>query len=214
VQVAKDGLEGLGLCLKSPPDIILSDVQMPRMDGWQFLRMLRSRPTLKQVPVLFLTTLGTEEDRLRGYRLGVDDFLQKPYQPRDLLGRVDRAVMRSAQMSEVQSPKEQDAFSGDLQLVALPSVLSFMELERKTGLLRIGPQVNGTIYLEAGIAVHVDLPGSDPSQSDEERLYRLMEAALGRWDFSPSLPEFTRTAQIPLGAALMEFARRSDEAAR
>jgi hypothetical protein len=74
--------------------------------------------------------------------------------------------------------------------------------------------VNGTIYLEAGIAVHVDLPGSDPSQSDEERLYRLMEAALGRWDFSPSLPEFTRTAQIPLGAALMEFARRSDEAAR
>ena len=69
---AKDGLEGLGIAIRERPDVILTDVNMPRMDGWKLLRMLRSRPNLASTPIIFLTTLNDDSQRLKGYRLGVD----------------------------------------------------------------------------------------------------------------------------------------------
>ena len=78
VREAEDGLAALGACLKQPPDLIISDVQMPRMDGWQLVRMLRARPTLSRIPLVLLTTLTDDESRLTGYRLGVDEAVNVP----------------------------------------------------------------------------------------------------------------------------------------
>jgi len=61
VREAADGLEALAACLKRPPDLVISDVQMPRMDGWQLVRMLRARPSLARVPIVLFTTL-TDDD--------------------------------------------------------------------------------------------------------------------------------------------------------
>ena len=83
---AVDGFEGLALCLKQLPDVIVCDVQMPRMDGWQFLRMVRARPSLARSPVVFLTTEQGDEERLRGYQLGVDDYITKPFARRGAAG--------------------------------------------------------------------------------------------------------------------------------
>jgi len=68
VRIAPDGFEALAMCLKEPPDIVLSDVQMPRMDGWQLLRLIRARPSLASLPVVFLTMLNGENERLLGYQ--------------------------------------------------------------------------------------------------------------------------------------------------
>ena len=87
--------DALALCLKESPDVIVSDVHMPRMDGWQLLRMVRARPSLASVPFLFLTTLGGESDRLRGYQLGVDDYIPKPFRGKELQARVDRIMTRA-----------------------------------------------------------------------------------------------------------------------
>ena len=95
VHIGTNGLEGLALCLQHKPDIVLSDVQMPKMDGWQLLRMIKSRQQLASTPVIFLTTLSSEEDRLRGYRLGVDDYIAKPYASSTLVEHVERAVQRT-----------------------------------------------------------------------------------------------------------------------
>ena len=121
VTTAEDGLKGLAACLKDPPDLVLSDVQMPRMDGWNFLRTIRARPSLSATRVIFQTTLGGEQERLKGYQLGVDDYLAKPYAPEELVLRVERLFQRNMQLSGDPSRK---ALRGDLEQVSLPTVLS------------------------------------------------------------------------------------------
>jgi uncharacterized protein (TIGR02266 family) len=109
VRVARDGIAGLALCIEEKPDVILTDVQMPRMDGWQMVRLLRARASLSHVPILFLTSLSSEQDRLVGYRLGVDDYMTKPLAPEDLVSRVDRAVLRAEQINRTTNQAERDA---------------------------------------------------------------------------------------------------------
>src|SRR6185312_11067917 len=76
--------------------LIVSDVNMPKMDGWQLLRLLRTKPQYATVPVLFTTTLSGEADRLRGYRLGVDDYLAKPFRVAELRARVHQLLARAS----------------------------------------------------------------------------------------------------------------------
>jgi len=121
VRIAPDGFEALAQCLKETPDVIVSDVHMPRMDGWQLLRMCRARPTLSSVPFLFLTTLGGEQERLRGYQLGVDDYVAKPFRGKELQARVDRVVARVHRAPHALAA--QKTLRGDLGQVSLPSVL-------------------------------------------------------------------------------------------
>ena len=88
---ATNGDEGLRLALQEVPDLILLDVMMPRMSGWDVCRQLRQRGV--DVPVIMLTARGEEVDRVLGLELGADDYVTKPFSLRELLARV-RAVLR------------------------------------------------------------------------------------------------------------------------
>jgi len=77
------------------PDLVLLDVMMPDIDGFEVLRMIRETST---VPVIMLTAKGEEEDRIRGLELGADDYITKPFSPRELVSRV-KAVLRRTDMS-------------------------------------------------------------------------------------------------------------------
>lgn len=215
VRVAADGLEALGLCLKEPPDALMTDVHMPRMDGWQLLRMVRSRAQLKRMPVLFLTTLANESDRLLGYRLGVDDYLAKPCAPADLLERMDRAALRATQAARAgELENAPESLRGDLQLVGLASLLSFLELERKSGVVRVGPVVNGVIHLRDGAPVQVVVDGLEQTSTVEERFAALIAADQGRFEFRPGVVDQADTVNRSLGMLLLECARRADEGTR
>jgi CheY-like chemotaxis protein len=215
VRIAGDGLEALGLCLKEPPELLLTDVQMPKMDGWQLLRMVRARPQLRRMPVIFLTTLPRESDHLLGYRLGVDDYLAKPCVPDQLLVRADRAALRALQGGQGEPRAEQPgALRGDLELVGLPSLLSFLELERKSGLVRVGPYTNGSIQLRDGAPVQIEVSGLAPDASPEARLFALVSATRGRFEFRPCVVDAPDSVQRSLGMLLLECARRADEAKR
>src|SRR5215213_6955783 len=74
VDTASDGEEGLNKAIASPPDLVICDVMMPRKDGWTVVKALRSRSEFAFVPVIFLSALGSDEDRIRGFRLGADDY--------------------------------------------------------------------------------------------------------------------------------------------
>jgi DNA-binding response OmpR family regulator len=88
---AGDGKKGLALALSEAPDLILLDVMMPGMSGWDVCRELRRRGV--DVPIIMLTARGEETDRVRGLELGADDYVTKPFSLRELLARV-RAVLR------------------------------------------------------------------------------------------------------------------------
>jgi DNA-binding response OmpR family regulator len=90
---ASDGLQALGQVREKMPDLVLLDVMMPEMDGFETLRMIRE---ISSVPVIMLTVRSSEEDKVRGLDLGADDYITKPFSPRELVSRA-RAVLRRFQ---------------------------------------------------------------------------------------------------------------------
>jgi DNA-binding response OmpR family regulator len=112
VTVAHTGQRGLELALSEKPDVVILDVLMPAMDGWQVCQALRQHST---VPILMLTALGEEVDRILGLELGADDYLTKPFSTRELLARL-RALLRRVKLDRG-DPKETGALqAGDLSL--------------------------------------------------------------------------------------------------
>jgi DNA-binding response OmpR family regulator len=87
---AEDGEIGLVLADKYPPDIVILDLMMPKIDGWEVCRRLQQK---RKVPVIMLTARGEEIDRVAGLTLGADDYVVKPFSPRELMARV-KAVLR------------------------------------------------------------------------------------------------------------------------
>jgi DNA-binding response OmpR family regulator len=95
VEVAPDGPAGLALARSSAPDLVILDVMLPGLDGFRVLRSLRSEALT--MPVLVLTARGEESDKVRGLRLGADDYLTKPFGLLELLARVEALLRRSGQ---------------------------------------------------------------------------------------------------------------------
>jgi DNA-binding response OmpR family regulator len=93
VTVAADGERGLSLLRTRPFDVILLDVMLPGADGFEVCRRLRAAPELAGVPVIMLTARGDDVDKIVGLELGADDYLAKPFNPRELLARI-HAVLR------------------------------------------------------------------------------------------------------------------------
>jgi DNA-binding response OmpR family regulator len=91
---ANNGTQAINKIRNSLPDLILLDVMMPDIDGFEVLRMIRE---VSIVPVIMLTAKGEEEDRVRGLEMGADDYITKPFSPRELVSRV-RAVLRRTEM--------------------------------------------------------------------------------------------------------------------
>jgi chemosensory pili system protein ChpA (sensor histidine kinase/response regulator) len=88
VVTAKDGVEAISVLQDHRPDVILLDVEMPRMDGYEFARHVRNDPSLSRVPIIMVTSRVSEKHRARAIEIGVNDYLGKPYQERELLEAV------------------------------------------------------------------------------------------------------------------------------
>jgi two-component system copper resistance phosphate regulon response regulator CusR len=95
--LARDGVDGLHLALTDEYDLVVLDVMLPRLDGWQVLREIRQKG--KHLPVLFLTARDQVEDRVKGLEFGADDYLVKPFAFSELLARV-RALLRRGRTNE------------------------------------------------------------------------------------------------------------------
>lgn len=89
---AEDGEAGLILARQHRPDLVVLDLMLPKMDGWEVCRRLRQR---SEVPVIMLTARGEEIDRVAGLTLGADDYVVKPFSPRELVARVKAVLRRS-----------------------------------------------------------------------------------------------------------------------
>ena len=92
------GRDGLVAARQSPPDLVILDVMLPGMDGMQVCQALRAEPTTSTLPILMLTARGEEADRVRGLELGADDYVTKPFSPKELVARVG-ALLRRADRS-------------------------------------------------------------------------------------------------------------------
>jgi len=89
---ASDGAEALVVARRTIPDLILLDVHMPLLNGFEVCRTLRSEPALARIPIVMLTAAGREADRARGRAAGADEYLTKPFSPLALLALVEALV--------------------------------------------------------------------------------------------------------------------------
>jgi DNA-binding NarL/FixJ family response regulator len=113
VSTARNGREALAMVAQDSPDLIVSDVRMPVMDGYAFARRLRSAPAYALIPIVFLTAKGEIDDRIEGFRSGVDAYLTKPFEPnelivviRNILQRVERTHSTIARLVGNDEPEE------------------------------------------------------------------------------------------------------------
>ena len=100
VYEASDGLEALEFIAKYNYSIVILDVMMPKLDGWRTCKEIRK---ISKIPIIMLTARGEEYDKLLGFELGVDDFMVKPFSPKELLARMNAIIRRSSSSQESNS---------------------------------------------------------------------------------------------------------------
>jgi two-component system, OmpR family, alkaline phosphatase synthesis response regulator PhoP len=94
VRVAKNGQEALKQMENNQPDLLVLDLMLPGMDGLEVCRIIRSNPRFQQLPIIMLTAKGEEIDKVLGLELGADDYMTKPFSPRELLARIKARLRR------------------------------------------------------------------------------------------------------------------------
>lgn len=103
VTEAADGMEAIKLCREQDFDIIIMDIMMPELDGFSACREIRK---FKQTPIIMLSARGEEYDKINGFELGIDDYVVKPFSPKELMLRIDAVMKRSKAKAEPESTNE------------------------------------------------------------------------------------------------------------
>jgi DNA-binding response OmpR family regulator len=151
VHVVGEGRAVLDRCRQRPPDVLVLDVMMPRVDGLDVCRILRAGPNPVTVPILLVTARTSEDDVLLGLELGADDYLTKPYSPRVLVARVRALLRRARTLGGEEAPVIRvgdvtvDAHRFEVRVAGRPVRLTAKEF----GLLEVLARAPGRVFTRA-----------------------------------------------------------------
>jgi DNA-binding response OmpR family regulator len=211
VTTAGDGLDALAKIESLTPDLVLTDTRLPKLDGYTLVRKLKERVEWSGIPIVFLTSQKSIEDKIRGLELGVEDYLTKPIFVRELIARVNLLLAKRTQ-ENIAASKPANAgrthFSGSTQDMAVVDLLQTFEVSRKSGVVHLrGNAHEAHIYFKDGKVVDAELG----ALRGEEAIYRALiwnEAAF-EVEFKPVAGEDVIGGSTQ--AILMEGMRRVDE---
>ena len=144
VHNAGNGAEGLALMQQVHPDIVILDVNMPVMDGFETMENISNSRDLRETPVLFISSHDQPHLKMKGLDLGAEDYIVKPFNRTELLARVKAALRRSERYRRVEKNME-----GDLSQVSLAELLQTFDMGRKTFSILL-KETGGVLYVEAG----------------------------------------------------------------
>ncbi len=210
VTTSTDGADALAKIQLSAPDLILSDTRLPRLDGYEFARRLKENPEHANIPIVFLTSQKSVEDKVRGLELGVEDYLTKPIFVRELIARVNLLLARRTQEKMATSAPltARTRLSGSLEDMGVVDLLQTFEVSRKSGVAKIddGRKV-ATVYFRDGKVVDATLG----HLRGEEAVYRALIWNTG--SFEVEFRPVPNADVIPTSTQglLMEGMRRVDE---
>jgi CheY-like chemotaxis protein/Tfp pilus assembly protein PilZ len=201
VRFAANGAEAYKACVEEPPDLLLADVSMPVMTGWRLVETLASRPRLSEIPVVLMSEDASDMTRLKAYRLGVRDFVNKPFTDEEL-------VLRLRRLFATVRPPPDVVLRGDLAQIGVGTLLSLLDFERKSGIL-IGLRDDRVIrvFLASGRVVKVEGPGATSTQS----LMDLLDWKRGTFEFIATEVVGEDEVGLPTSNLLLEHARMCDE---
>jgi uncharacterized protein (TIGR02266 family) len=202
---ARDGEEALRSAKAERPDLILLDVMMPRLDGFQVAATLKQDPSTAGIPIVFVSALGASQHKVRGLELGAEDYLTKPIDPEELKARVRMILRRSPP-----APREAPLASGHLGAMNLMSLVQLFEVERRTTRLVL------TRPGEAGEIVVMDgriIQARQGARRGKAAVYKLLTWKEGTFEMAPAeaASQVGETINLSSQALLMEGVRRLDE---
>jgi DNA-binding response OmpR family regulator len=212
VRMAGDGVEALTLAKESTPDLVITDVNMPRMDGWTLVRQMRSTPSLALVPVILLTGQEAAEDHIRGFRLGADDYIDKSTSFGELPARVIRALEKRRELGATPGMSSPSAgLAGRCDVIGLASLLTILDTDRRSGILRLrrtSPPEEGLLFVVEGRVHRAELRPRDVKNRDA--VFELLRWSAGTFDFSPMPLRVADDVEASAAQLLVEGARRMD----
>jgi DNA-binding response OmpR family regulator len=210
VTTATDGLEALAKLELGVPDLVITDTRLPKLDGYALVRRMKERSEWAPIPVVFLTSQKSVEDKIRGLELGVEDYLTKPIFLRELLARVRLMLARrerDAFASRVPT-SGRTRFSGSIQDMAIVDLMQTFEVSRKTGVVHLTSGIQeANIFFREGKIVDAELG----RLRGEEAIYRALV-----WNEADFIVEFGSVrnddiVETSTQGILMEGMRRVDE---
>lgn len=199
---ARDGVAGLQIMEELSPDLVLLDVNMPVMDGFKTMEVLSKDKRLRDIPVLFLTSLDRYNLKIKGLELGAEDYIVKPYNKAELLARINAALRRGERYR-----RNERAMEGNLADISLAELLQTLDIGRKTACIHL-KAIAGSLCVEMGniiFSAYRDFTGM-------EAVTRLFFLEKGAFSISfDSLPDEASVQSLPIQKTLFETMTYIDE---
>lgn len=208
VHQANGAEEGLKLALELRPWMILADVSMPGMDGFEFCRRVRSHSLIRHTPFLFLSGWDDYKDRYKGMEAGADEYLSKTTPVRELLIRIHLILSR---YSELGSRGRGAGVSGRIEVIGAPGFLQMCHLGRLTGVCTVR---SGKHILEVGFRDGEIVKAEIGDRKGSEAIYEFLGWTRGLFEFEPGDPPAGEPLGDTFDQLVLEGCRRLDESGR
>lgn len=163
VKTAYDGDKAIDLIESAKPDLIISEVNIPKVDGWELCWIIRERPEFSDIPFVFLTSKAKVSDEVLSFELGADDYIKKPYIRNELLARIKGLLGRLERAR--QSTLSSTGVKGNLKDMSMSDILQVLNVGKRTAAVHISKgESRGSIFVTEGKVVHArcgDVRGED-----------------------------------------------------
>jgi len=208
VDLAQSGAEAYSACLSRPPAILLLADELPVMDGWMLIGMLAAHVKLAEVAIVLMSADASDITRLKAYRLGVRDFIHKPFTDEELAIRLKRLA------SPQQRPEpERVVLRGSVAEIGVGTLLSLLDFERKSGILIVvAEDAVARVFVAGGRVVKVESSAGDAQP--RARLMGVLDWSKGSFEFIACDVVGRDEIGLPTQHILLEHARVRDEASK
>ena len=205
ILTAANGAEGMKVAVDQQPDLIISDINMPEIDGWEFCWRIRKNEATRAIPVIFLTDRDEVSDRVRGLEIGAEDYITKPFQINELVSRLETVMLRTRTSSP--GPGLETALMGRLNQFNLPDLLQNINMLSKSGALEIKRDNVARIFVQAGEVVNAEIG----TIRGKKAFYRMLTWRDGIFEFKEFNPNVQKAFKENTIKLILDGLKQEDE---
>ncbi len=205
VSVAENGAQALKKAVETRPDLIISDINMPEMDGWEFCWRVRKHQATRSIPFLFLSDRDEVSDRVRGLEIGAEDYITKPFQIQDLVDRMQTVMMR--RRNAPSGPGSETSLMGQLNQFKLPDLLQNINMLSKSGALEIRRDDVARIFVQNGEVINAQIG----DVSGKKAFYRMLGWKEGVFEFKEFIPRIPKVFKENTIKLILDGLKQEDE---